>query len=96
MSRRQELLNYGFQEVKKTQDYRLLQLYINEEEDRFTTALHWYSDTPKKVYIVQSQMSGNVIISEAQVLRNHNDLHDGVLKNWKSFKESFPAIESIQ
>lgn len=91
----QKLIDYGFRQVDRTQDYRLLQLEIAKSGDRFSTALYWYSDQPKKVYITMAKMSGAVTISESDVLANHNELHTGVLKNWKAFKESFPEIESV-
>lgn len=96
MSTRQKLLDYGFKEVKKTQGYKLLQLDIDKTGDRFSTALYWYSDQPKKVYITMAKLSGAVTISESAVLENHNELHTGVLENWKAFKESFPEIESAE
>lgn len=93
---RKRLTDYGFEEVKKTQDYRLLQLVISEPGDRFHTVLHWYTDTPKKIYINMYKISGAVTISKDDVLRNHNELHDGVLNNWKKFEETFPEIKSAQ
>lgn len=96
MTTRQKLLNHGFQEVKKTQDYRLLELKINEDGDRFPTVLHWYSDEPKKIYINMYKMSGSVTISETEVMENHNGLHDGVLASWKKFKETFTEIKSVK
>jgi len=94
MDTSQKLIDYGFRQVNRTQECRLLQLEIAKAGDRFSTALHWYSDQPKKVYITMAKLSGAVTISESAVLENHNDLHTGVLENWKAFKESFPDIES--
>ena len=94
MSVSQKLIDYGFRQVNRTQECRLLQLEIAKAGDRFSTALYWYSDQPKKVYITMAKLSGAVTISESAVLENHNELHTGVLENWKAFKESFPDIES--
>lgn len=94
MTTRKKLLDYGFREVKKTQDYKLLYLEIAKVGDRFSTALYWYSDQPKKVYITMAKLSGAVTISESDVLANHNKLHNGVLENWKAFSEAFPEIKS--
>ncbi|MGM7316905.1 hypothetical protein ABRY77_15035 [Enterococcus casseliflavus] len=91
---RKRLTEFGFEEVKKTQNYRLLQLVISETGDRFRTVLHWYSDTPKKVYINMYKTSGTITIIEDDVLGNHNKLYSGVLKNWNRFKEIFPEIKS--
>ncbi len=91
---RKRLTEYGFEEVKKTQSYRLLQLVISKEGDRFRTVLHWYSDTPKKIYINMYKMSGAETLTEKDVRDNCNGLHCGVLENWTKFQDAFPDIVS--
>lgn len=87
----EKLINYGFRE---NLDNDLMFLRINEKEDRFNTELIIYTDEIEKVYINQSKISGLITISEQDVLNNHNNLHDGVKRNYLNFKEKFPSINS--
>lgn len=92
---KKKLLAYGFAEVKKTQSYSLLELAIQGENDRFRTALHWYSDQPKKVYINVFKLSGTQTISESDLFANTNGLYSGALDNLENFKDAFPQIKAV-
>lgn len=92
---KKKLLAYGFVEIKKAQNYSLLELAIHGDDDRFRTFLHWYSDQPKKIYIDVFKLSGTQTISESDLFTNTNGLYSGALDNWKKFKDAFPQIEAV-
>lgn len=89
-----ELLNYGFEHsvIKGA-----LCFHISEKEDRYITELRIRPDNLDNVEIrIFKLRIGFVIVSEEIVLNNEDGIYSGVKKNYLTFKEKFPSINSVE
>lgn len=89
-----ELLNYGFEHsvIKGA-----LCFHISEKEDRYITELRIQADNLNSVEIrIFKLRIGFVIVSEEIVLKNEDGIYSGVKKNYLTFKEKFPSINSVE
>ncbi|WP_157456773.1 hypothetical protein [Carnobacterium maltaromaticum] len=89
-----ELLNYGFEHsvIKGA-----LCFHISEKEDRYITELRIQPDNLNSVEIrIFKLRIGFVVVSEETIINNEEGIYSGVKKNYLTFKEKFPSINSVE
>lgn len=89
-----ELLDYGFEHsvIKGG-----LCFHISEKGDRYITELRIHPDNLDSVEIrIFKLRIGFVVVSEETIINNEDGIYSGVKKNYLTFKEKFPSINSVE
>jgi len=82
-----KLINLGFEESEFDGE-SCLSITLNRGNDRFMHKVRWYEDEPNYFYIDAYKSSGVYTISEADFLRNHNDLSSNAVNHYLSIMDS--------
>ena len=86
-----KLINLGFEESEFDGE-SCLSITLNRGNDRCMHKVRWYEDDPNyfyiDFYIDAYKSSGVYTISEADFLRNHNDLSSNAVNHYLSIMDS--------